>query len=63
MQKFKRFKHDWLRRGGEEPVYFVMMDIEKCYDNVNVQLLIELLTQASDNLLAPFFRNVKLYTM
>ena len=58
MQKFKKFKMDWMTKldNSTTPVYFVTMDIEKCYDNVNVDQLVHFLKHSTDSLLHEIYQ-------
>jgi telomerase reverse transcriptase len=42
IKKYEEFVQNWKRKGCPE-LYFVTMDIEKCYDSVGVNKLKELL--------------------
>ena len=44
MQRYKIFKHKWESIGQPE-LYFVTMDIEKCYDNVDALEVFKFLTE------------------
>jgi len=39
MRKFEAFRKEWLSRNSP-PLYFVTMDIEKCYDNVDASKVV-----------------------
>jgi len=53
MKKYEEFVVKW-RNIGEPKLYFVTMDIEKCYDNVDNQKVIEFL-RATDLLEKEYF--------
>ena len=42
MRKYEDFVHQWEQKGKPE-LYFVTLDIEKCYDSVDVRKLKEFL--------------------
>ena len=45
IKKYEKFKLQWEKQ--EKPqTYFVTMDIEKCYDNVNTKKLIQFLQES-----------------
>lgn len=44
IKKYEQFADKW-RDNGEPELYFVTMDIEKCYDNVNTDELTKFLNQ------------------
>jgi len=44
MKKYERFAERW-REMGSPQLYFVTMDIEKCYDNVDAQRCVEMMNK------------------
>lgn len=42
MKKYEKFRQKWLQH-GEPPLYFVTMDIEKCYDNVDAEKVVTMM--------------------
>lgn len=42
MKKYEKFRQKWLQH-GEPPLYFVTMDIEKCYDNVDAEKVVAMM--------------------
>ena len=53
MKKYEKFKQKWLQV-DKPPLYFVTMDIEKCYDNVDAEKVVSFL-QKSDLLEKEYF--------
>ena len=52
-EKYEKFKQKWLKV-QKPPLYFVTMDIEKCYDNVDAEKVVGFL-QKSDLLEKEYF--------
>jgi len=44
MKKYEEFAQKW-RKAGNPELYFVTMDIEKCYDNVDCEKLVQFLSK------------------
>jgi hypothetical protein len=42
MRRYESFVSKW-RKSGQPKLYFVAMDIEKCYDSVHCEKLVEFL--------------------
>lgn len=53
MKKYERFVQKWKQHGSPE-LYFVTMDIEKCYDNVDADKVVTML-QKTDLLEKEYF--------
>lgn len=53
MKKYEKFVQKWKAHGSEK-LYFVTMDIEKCYDNVDATKVVEML-QRTDLLEKEYF--------
>lgn len=53
MKKYEKFRQKWLQH-GEPPLYFVTMDIEKCYDNVDAEKVVTMM-QKTDLLEKEYF--------
>ena len=53
MKKYERFKQKW-QKVGRPNLYFVTMDIEKCYDNVDAEKVVSFL-QKTDLLEREYF--------
>jgi hypothetical protein len=53
MKKYEKFAQKW-RKVGSPPLYFVTMDIEKCYDNVDAEKVVNFM-QKTDLLEKEYF--------
>ena len=53
MKKYEKFKQKWCKV-GKPPLYFVTMDIEKCYDNVDAEKVVNFM-QKTDLLEKEYF--------
>jgi hypothetical protein len=42
MKKYERFAEHWRAKGSPK-LYFVTMDIEKCYDNVDAEKCVKMM--------------------
>jgi hypothetical protein len=42
MKKYEKFVQKWKAHGAPK-LYFVTMDIEKCYDNVDAEKVVQML--------------------
>ena len=53
MKKYEKFVEKW-KQNGQPKLYFVSMDIEKCYDNVDAEKVVSML-QKTDLLEKEYF--------
>ena len=46
IKKYEKFKSKW-EKANKPQIYFVTMDVEKCYDNVSMQQLVKFIKESS----------------